>query len=240
VHEVEGIEDARDEEADEAAGEPHIVETVALMKVQERAGYRRKDEADSDSACDPQRDADCTSQAYFEAEVGDDGGDRRSEEGDDRVGAEAHLGELAGEKDADDDGNRVVEGIAEEREAHHRHDRRQRRAGEVDRGEVHQDKAQKADARHVQEGKADSMDGEITDQAGAPGLQEQQLSEKVFRSLQDYPGQCERAQDDQHQQIESSFAFMQKQPPSNRSLCYSMSMRGRKKYFRLVIDHQLL
>ena len=75
------------------------------------------------------------------------------------------------------------------------------------------------------------MDGKITDQAGAPGLKEQQLSEKVFRSLQDYPGQCERAQDDQHQQIESSFAFMQKQPPSNRGSCYRMNMRGRKKYF---------
>ena len=129
LQEAEGVEDARDEEADEAAGESHVVEAVALMKTEERAGDRRKDEADSDSRDNSQRDADHGGQADFKAEIGDNRSDRRAEESDDRVGTEAHLGELAGEKDTDDDGSRVVEGVAEEGEAHHRHDRRQRRTG---------------------------------------------------------------------------------------------------------------
>ena len=117
-------------------------------------------------------------------------------------------------EDADDDGNRVVEGVAEEGEAYHRHDRRQRRAGEVDRGEVHQDKTQEADACHVQE--------------GAPGLKIKQFPWKIIRAFEDHRSHGERAQDGQHQQIKSSFAFKQKQPPCTRP------MRNGMEYIRLV------
>ena len=119
-----------------------------------------------------------------------------------------------GKEDADNGGSRVVEGVAEEGEAHHRHDQCQRRAAEVDRFEVYQNKTQKADACHVQE--------------GAPGLKKQELSRKILPSLNDHPGHGERAQDDQHQQIESSFAFKQKQPPCTRP------MRNSMEYIRLV------
>ena len=119
-----------------------------------------------------------------------------------------------GKEDADNGGSRVVEGVAEEGEAHHRHDRCQRRAAEVDRCEVHQDKAQKADACHVQE--------------GAPGLKIKQFPRKIIRAFENHRSHGERAQDDQHQQIKSSFAFKQKQPPCTRP------MRNSMEYIRLV------